>query len=276
MKIVLLTSNSIQNKYLANRIEELHKIELTIIEERFDINSRLKNLLKSLKYNPFKIAIKIIGKILLFDVDKKIQQVFNENFSSYKYWPKNVKLTSNINDAENVKILIAINPDLILVSGTRLIKNDILQLNPRFGILNMHTGLSPYYNGGPSCTFWCLYNNEPELIGSTVMFISSGIDTGNIIRSKTVEIESSDNHAKLEYKAVYLGVNLYCEVINSILNSKTQNSVPQDNIICNKKIYYNRDFTITNRVKVKIKLMFNKPIDLINKKQNKINPILIS
>ena len=37
-----------------------------------------------------------------------------------------------------------INPDIIVVMGTSLIKEEIIKI-PQLGILNMHTGLSPYY-----------------------------------------------------------------------------------------------------------------------------------
>ena len=72
-----------------------------------------------------------------------------------------------------------LDPDVIAVFGTSLIKGPLLELGRR-GIVNLHGGLSPEYRGA-DCTFWALYNGEPEKVGCTIHFIDAGIDTGKLI-----------------------------------------------------------------------------------------------
>src|SRR5689334_22991371 len=57
-------------------------------------------------------------------------------------------------------------PDVIAVFGTSLIRGPLLGMG-KFGIVNLHGGLSPHYRGA-DCTFWALYNGQPEQIGCTI------------------------------------------------------------------------------------------------------------
>ncbi|MBK8140456.1 MAG: hypothetical protein IPK57_05180 [Chitinophagaceae bacterium] len=67
-----------------------------------------------------------------------------------------------------------INPDLIIVSGTGLVKEPLLSLPASIGIINLHTGLSPYVKGGPNCTNWCIANNEWHLVGKYHYVVECG------------------------------------------------------------------------------------------------------
>ena len=41
-------------------------------------------------------------------------------------------------------------------------------------------GVSPYYRGA-DCNFWALYDSNYHLVGSTIHYLSKGIDSGDII-----------------------------------------------------------------------------------------------
>ena len=77
-------------------------------------------------------------------------------------------------------------PDLIAVFGTSLMRGELLKQG-RLGIVNLHGGLSPEYRGA-DCTFWALYNGEPEKVGCTLHWIDAGIDTGSLIAHVSPEV----------------------------------------------------------------------------------------
>jgi len=83
--------------------------------------------------------------------------------------PDLVTLVPHINDPHAVELVDRLKPDVIAVFGTSLIRDPLLSRG-RLGIINLHGGLSPKYRG-VDCTFWALYNGEPEQIGCTVHFI---------------------------------------------------------------------------------------------------------
>ena len=69
----------------------------------------------------------------------------------------NIVNVNNINSDNVYQKTKSINPDLILVSGTRLIKQKLLNVNPKIGILNLFWGredVSKGYILGPPPIFF--------------------------------------------------------------------------------------------------------------------------
>ena len=79
-------------------------------------------------------------------------------------------------------------PDLILtVRYGAILKDPVIQV-PRFGVLNLHSGLLPAYRG-VLATFRALANGDSEL-SCTLHFIGDGtIDTGDVIGVRTIPVE---------------------------------------------------------------------------------------
>ncbi len=120
----------------------------------------------------------------------------------------------HINHPDVIELIDHYQPDLILVFGTSLLKGSLLEKG-RLGIINLHGGLSPEYRGA-DCTFWALYNQEPEKVGCTVHYINAGIDTGHIIAYVSPEIKANDDELTLFWRAVRSSTHLYTELLNRI------------------------------------------------------------
>lgn len=76
--------------------------------------------------------------------------------------------------------LADLQPDLFISVRYRRILREAAISIPRFGVLNLHSGLLPQYKG-MMATFWALLNGE-QTIGSTLHYIIDGtIDTGPVI-----------------------------------------------------------------------------------------------
>ncbi len=75
--------------------------------------------------------------------------------------------------------LRAFEPDLFIsLRYRRILKTAAIEI-PRYGVLNLHSGLLPEYKG-VMVSFWAMLNGEEE-IGSTLHTIGDGtIDTGPI------------------------------------------------------------------------------------------------
>jgi len=143
----------------------------------------------------------------------------------------------------------AARPDLILVSGTRLIRHPVLACASRFGMVNLHTGLAPYYRGGP-CTFWALYNEQPEYAGATVHYLTSGIDSGDIILSARPEWSVTDGVASLDAKVIDLGHELLLRALRLLENGKAPRAPNWEK----GRLFLYRDFTARVRLELEQKL----------------------
>ena len=124
---------------------------------------------------------KLIDKIRFSKIDlawKKMQQYYRTHFPALPAVP--TITVHSINMPEVVEFTKELAPALIVVSGTSLIKEPLVSMTVPIGIMNLHTGLSPYVKGGPNCTNWCIANGQWTLIGNTVFWLSAGIDSGRL------------------------------------------------------------------------------------------------
>lgn len=128
--------------------------------------------------------------------------------------PELVTLVPHINHPDVLALADQLKPDIIAVFGTSLLRGALLTKG-RLGILNLHGGLSPEYRGA-DCTFWALYNGEPEKIGCTLHFIDAGIDTGKLIAHVCPEVREGDDELTLFWRAVRDSAEVYAEAIRRL------------------------------------------------------------
>ena len=121
---------------------------------------------------------------------------------------------SHINHPDVVALADRLQPDVIAVFGTSLIRGPLLDRG-RLGIFNLHGGLSPRYRGA-DCTFWALHNGEPEKVGCTIHFIDAGIDTGRLIAHVRPAVKPGDDELTLFWRAVRDSADVYAEVIERL------------------------------------------------------------
>ena len=98
--------------------------------------------------------------------------------------------------------------------GTSLIRGPLLARG-RLGIFNLHGGLSPHYRGA-DCTFWALYNGEPDQVGCTLHRIDAGIDTGMLIAHIRPEVGEGDDELTLFWRAVRDSADAYAELLERL------------------------------------------------------------
>ncbi len=137
----------------------------------------------------------------------------------------------NINDPSVKEFTRKLGAELVIVSGTSLIKHPLVSMPLKIGIMNLHTGLSPYIKGGPNCTNWCIANGQWHLIGNTIMWISAGIDSGNIISSEQTKIDDGDDLDTIHLKVMQHAHDLYLRSSAYILeHDSPYQAIPQSEI----------------------------------------------
>ena len=249
MKILLWIRNENTQKALANKIAEHMPIAGIITESR---KSSLKRSFKD-------YYEKIYEKLFLPSVGKAWWKMLEHYQNLYPEYPKTEILdVENINSEEAYNFSIKIQPDLIIVSGTRLVKEKMLSIAPSKGITNLHTGLSPYIKGGPNCTNWCIATKNFHLIGNTVMWIDLGIDTGNLITTELTPFSGKEkNLLDVHITVMEHAHDLYIRALKKIYSGETVPNVPQ-NTITNGITFYNKQWNLQQ----KKNLIYNFPLFL--------------
>ncbi len=122
----------------------------------------------------------------------------------------------DINSPELIEFIKSIRPDIIAVLGSSIIRQDMIAL-PAAAMINIHSGLSPYYRGTWSYG-WPVVNREPEYIGVTVHHVNAGIDTGDIIYQTRPLLEKGDDLNSIFLKVIAEGIELMVKAIEEISN----------------------------------------------------------
>lgn len=131
----------------------------------------------------------------------------------------------NVNTAESLEILEAMNLDaVIVVAYGQLLKERLLTMTPH-GCINVHASLLPYYRGaGP--IHRVIINGETKT-GITTMYMDKGWDTGDMLLKEEVEIGSKMTVGELHDRLAEVGSKLLVETLRQIENG-TAPRTPQD------------------------------------------------
>ena len=90
---------------------------------------------------------------------------------------------------------------------------EILEL-PKYGCINVHGSLLPKYRGSAPIQ-WAIINGE-KVTGITTMYMNEGMDTGDMILKKEVDIEHDDTYGSLYEKLKKVGGMLIVETLEKI------------------------------------------------------------
>ncbi len=239
--ILLICGNAPNQKALAHKIASQFSLKAIVVETN---HSKKKTTLKQL-------ILKIAGRLFLQPLHNAWSSMMSKYSHQFPEWPScEIFHTNNVNSPEVVRFSKEQNASLFMVSGTRLIKKDLLALQPEIGIVNLHTGLSPYVKGGPNCTNWCLSNKEFHLIGNTIMWLDEGIDTGNLITTDFVNFSGEEDLKEIHWKVMEQAHDLYLKAIESIFTRRaTKPGIMQSSIDVGKT-YYNKMWGLKEQLRV--------------------------
>lgn len=235
MKIVLLCNPQHNQVALANKIAQQFKLAGIVIEKN-----------TAAKKNIFSLAAlmeKILNKTIFVSLRNAWFGMLDQYKKQYPSFPRVASLNvENINSEETVNFIKKINPDLIMVSGTSLIRKKILELDLPFGIINLHTGLSPYIKGGPNCTNWCIADNKIHLIGNTVMWIDAGIDSGDLITTSLTPLSGNETLLELHFKVMEHAHKIYLDALRKIRDDYKNCPRVKQSSVATGTIYYNKQW----------------------------------
>lgn len=119
------------------------------------------------------------------------------------------RFVHDINSAAAVDFVKQLKPDAVIVNGTNLLREPWHAWASQIplGIINIHTGLSPYSRGG-NCNLFAILHGQLQCVGVTVHYIDAGIDSGEIIYTARPRMLATDSYDSIETKVFRLGEDL--------------------------------------------------------------------
>lgn len=134
-----------------------------------------------LKYQAENHSSKIIKSYFKM-VNKSQKKIFGKSLLKSKSHNLKRKLIKfgELSNIDLLSINSYLNSDVYIVYGSSYIKGSLVDFLIKNKAINIHMGVSPYYRG-TDCNFWALNDNNLHLVGSTIHFLSKGLDNGNIL-----------------------------------------------------------------------------------------------
>ena len=221
LRILVLCGRSPRHLYVANALCDTADV-LAIVQEtggEWNVRKVLKKLRPKIF---FRKLWRWVRDRRRYTGNKESQFFFSDGEAVLDH-PELVKEVPHINHPDVVRLTEELDPDLIAVFGTSLIRGELLQKG-RLGMVNLHGGLSPEYRGA-DCTFWALYNSEPEKIGCTLHYIDAGIDTGRLIAHVSPAISPDDDELTLFWRSVKESAQVYAELMRRLAQGELLGAV---------------------------------------------------
>ena len=97
----------------------------------------------------------------------------------------------------------ALNPDVIVVVAYGQILPEAVLEIPKLGCINIHGSLLPKYRGAAPIQ-WSVLNGE-AVTGVTIMYMDKGMDTGDMLYKKEIEIATDETYVSLHDKMKVVG-----------------------------------------------------------------------
>ncbi|MCO5233150.1 MAG: formyl transferase [Chitinophagales bacterium] len=220
-KIIMLACNGQSTRIMFHGVNEIYPIHSIVIEDKPNRKTFLKNRIKKIGY--WKVFGQIIFQLfiprLLNRISKqRIQEIINDFKIDTSFIPTSKIINvSSVNSNECIEYLIAENPDIVIVNGTRIISKKVLNaINAIF--INTHAGITPKYRGVHG-GYWALVNNDKDNCGVTVHLVDEGIDTGGVLFQDIIKVSKNDNFITYPLLQVAKGVQLMQKTIESIYNN---------------------------------------------------------
>ena len=138
--------------------------------------------------------------------------------------PEKIKTDEFTNQLEELK------PDLIVVVAFGQILSQRILNIPKYGCINVHASLLPRYRGAAPIE-WAIINGETKT-GVTTMMMDAGLDTGDMLVKREVEISEDMILPELREKLMSLGSEALIDTINQLTNG-TLKREKQDNSLSN-------------------------------------------
>lgn len=172
------------------------------------------------------------------------------------YQPETLK------DGAFADVLQKLSPDVIVVAAYGKILPKYVLDAPRYGCVNIHGSILPKYRGAAPIQR-AIIDGERE-IGVTVMQMNEGLDTGDMLLSRSITFEN-ESFGEIYEKLARLGGEMIVETLENI-ESGALSPIKQDGSLSTyapkiERDEYKLDFSLSaERIKNKIRALSPSPL----------------
>jgi methionyl-tRNA formyltransferase len=223
-KIVFLASDCASSRWVYHALKKDFFFEAVIIEQPVSKTALFKGRLK--KAGLFKVAGQamfsaLIVPFLKMKARKRKAALINQfQLQDHDFDISQLNRVQSVNDDLCLNLLQHLQPDIVIVNGTRIISKKILQ-SIKAVFINMHVGITPMYRGSHG-GYWALYQNDATNFGTSIHVIDAGVDTGAVIKQVFTKPAKEDNFTTYPVLQTGIGIAALKESVAALLSGNMQ------------------------------------------------------
>jgi len=153
----------------------------------------------------------------------------------------------SINTPDGLAQLRDLRPDLMVVAAYgQILSRDVLTV-PTVGTINVHASLLPKYRGAAPVAYAIL--NGEEKTGGTIIKVTPGLDSGDMICQDSLDILPDDTTGTLEARLAVLGAKLAVEAVRKYQAGGPVEGVKQDPALVTRAPKIKKEFGLIDWTK---------------------------
>src|SRR5438128_7141166 len=174
--------------------------------------------------------------------------------------PMAVLQPERIKHRQAIEEIRALKPDVIVVMAYgQILPGDVLEI-PKIASLNLHASLLPRWRGAAPIQAAIAAGDRET--GITVMYIDEGLDTGDILLQRKIDILPAETGGSLPARLAKLAPNALLDSLRLLAEGNAPR-IPQDNILATYASTLNRADAMTD---------CSQPAEAIERKVRAFNP----
>ncbi len=195
MRLIILTTGSVRRRYFAQALHDAVPVTRVFVETG-ELTPPFETT------HPFEAKSKEYEKNAWF---KGHPPTFTD-IAATEYFP-------SLNQTDAVRAMTAIQPDIMIVFGTRKLSTAVIDACPA-GVFNVHTGDPEQYRG-LDAHLWTIYHRDFAALSVAVQSMSTDLDRGDILAMKKVAIEPGMRLFQLRAASTQAAVELSRQAVNN-------------------------------------------------------------
>lgn len=153
----------------------------------------------------------------------------------------------SVNAPDGLAQLREMRPDLLVVAAYgQILSKDVLSA-PARGTINVHASLLPKYRGAAPVAYSIL-NGDSET-GVTIIKVTPGLDSGDMISQDAIPIAADDTTGTLEAKLAALGARMAVEAVRKYAAGGPVDGAKQDAALVTKAPKIKKEFGLIDWTK---------------------------
>ena len=221
LNVVMLVGKDESSNIMYHALKEDVNIQKVIVEEPVSKKRLIQNRIKRLGIMTVmgQVLFIVLNKLLFKATSKRMSEIKQNNaLDDTPVDAGEVMEVESINNDEVIEMLKQLQPDVVVVNGTRIIAKKVLEaVDAPF--INTHAGITPKYRGVHG-GYWALANDDAAHCGVTIHLVDTGIDTGDVLYQDTIEPIKQDSFNTYPLLQLAKAIPLMQTVLQDVENNR--------------------------------------------------------